>query len=225
MAASGFQYVWAPVPVSLEPGPENRYGVSSESEVLAFGYNGRADEAFAPDLPPDPSARTPEYIAVLVGHPADFLTAQLAVSGGTLTYDVPSGCVGEAYEAVFDGRERYLTVLQSLSRLEDFSNRSLLNLYASDVYAESVEAWRQCMVEAGESRFADPYEPYGAELPESEQRAVGILDVGCKASTGYSEGLTQFEREWQDGEIGSIQGDVELRDAVLDELIRQTEGD
>lgn len=203
-------------------GDEMRYGLDDPIAAKNFGYRSPIIEEPSPE-----QHEGAAYLLALNGAPDDPKSASVQTTGGLLTHTAPAGCWGQALETMFGSRQIYLDTLVAMSLVEDFGNRSLAALTASDTYAEVTASWAECMEAGGEATFRTPYDAMSAtfESPEVERRVAG-LDVRCKQEVGLPLQFRQFEWDWQQDNLIDIDGYLErLSDSLADLRRLGKEGD
>ncbi len=219
MEQHGFSY---PITVSDadDVHDERRYGLNDAAGAAKYGYGSEAQPEEA-DVPGAglAGAERAAYDRALAGEPDDRLTVDVQVGGGTVTHEAAAGCAGEALAELYGSRQNYLDVLAAFSRIEDFSNRSLIALQASGLYSDEVDHWHDCMKAIGYTAAATPYDAYGVEyVNDDDERRAAAADVTCKTERHMTSKFRAFERAWQDEHLVEISGDIELVQSAIDSL-------
>lgn len=222
MDKSGFDFLYQQSTIgdSLAPS-EQRYGLDDVGAASIRGYQpvpAREEHELASSG--QSYSNQAAYLVALEGTSGEALNVSVQTSGGTLTHGVPAGCTGGAIAALYGSRQQYLDTLRAISRLEEFSNESLLSLQSSGMYRDTTAQWRECMEAGGETRFDTPQDAQAYDYANSEEeRRVATIDVGCKVSVDMVPKFSQYELVWQESNLARVASDWELVDVAMATLL------
>lgn len=238
MAARGFEYAVDTDAYLIQGvGQTNALGIgglfSSEEDARLNGYatSLRLDAG----APINPQEETREYQLALVGEAGP--TVEFVLPSGAVVSSDVSGCLGDAYDAVYGDLKTYLEVsyisTQSRDALQDLDIGSLPEVI------EPVKLYAKCMnkagysvgslsdtaalaqAEFGESRSSDE-PPIGAEL------SLAVQDFKCQESVQLRETLNGVFLQRASNWIGDNEATIlrwgELKAAAMERAKQIIEG-
>ena len=213
----GFEYIGAPAvpfdiyklggfmpPLPVEQARASGYG---ETREFLASRNGSDDDSVKPG-----------YVEALWGPEKDLKTVSVTLGGAT-TEKETGGCDSTATSSVYGSPKNGLLASGVVFNV---GLSVLTDVRASGEVKEIAGEWSECMIAAGEPKYAAPFASYkDAENGKADEIKTAVADATCRASTDYESKyddlidryITGFMEKYEPqlSEVEAIRADSEER--------------
>lgn len=196
---------------------DKRYGA-----LDVDGYSVALSEAINREVRSEPVSRdgtrtSDEYLKALNGSPSDYLSETLETPEGVFGFDLPSGCVGAAFEQIHGSREAKIELQKLVVLGQSLSNQSFAEMRRSGDVQIAIAAWSECMAKSG-FEIADPWSIPVDDMTFAQRIETASADVLCKAESGVVDAAAAAETAWQSAHFAEIDKITVQLSSLLDRL-------